>query len=337
MVSLSTLWFILIGILFTGFLFLEGFDFGVGALVPFVAKNDAERQIAIGTIGPVWDGNEVWLLTAGGAMFAAFPYWYATMFSGFYLALFLVLVALIVRGVTFEFRNKDAYRIWRENWDTALSISSILPAILFPVAFANLIGGTPLAIQNGRLEYIGGFFDLLTPFTLSAGIAGCAFLLYHGAVYLALKSSGKVEARSIALGQKLGIATLGTALLLALMAWITLGINGVLSPLLFVLAMLLAVCSYLVFTKGKYKLALALNFLVIVFGMASLFTGLFPNVMISSLDPSLSLSIADAASSSYTLKTMTIITATLLPVVLLYQLWTFKVFKSRVTINDVKY
>jgi len=337
MVTLTTLWFILIGVLFTGFLFLEGFDFGVGALLPFVAKNDEERQIAIGTIGPVWDGNEVWLLTAGGAMFAAFPYWYATMFSGFYLALFVVLGALIVRGVTFEFRNKRDSRFWRDNWDTALSISSILAAFLFPVAFANLIGGTPLDMVGGRLEYVGGFFDLLTPFTIVSGVAGLIFMLYHGAVYLSLKSSGNVETRSITIGKKLGLFTLLSAALLTVMAYITLGLDELLPPVLFGAALLTAILSYGLFIKGKYKFALACNLGVILFGMASLFTGLFPNVMISSVDIALSLSIENAASSDYTLKTMTIIALTLLPIVLAYQFWSFRVFKSRMTLKDVKY
>lgn len=337
MVTLTTLWFILIGVLFTGFLFLEGFDFGVGALLPFVAKNDEERQIAIGTIGPVWDGNEVWLLTAGGAMFAAFPYWYATMFSGFYLALFLVLGALIVRGVTFEFRNKRESRFWRENWDTALSLSSVLAAILFPVAFANLIGGTPLDMVDGHLEYVGGFFDLLTPFTLLAGVAGCVFMLYHGAVYLSLKSSGLVEKRSISIGKKIGIMAIVTALLFAGVAYVTLGVDELLPPALLGLALIAAIISYVLFIKSNYKLAMVCNLGVIIFGMASLFTGLFPNVMISSIDQALSLSIENAASSDYTLKVMTVIALTLLPIVLAYQYWSFRVFKSRMTLKDAKY
>lgn len=337
MVTLTTLWFILIGVLFTGFLFLEGFDFGVGALLPYVAKNDEERQIAIGTIGPVWDGNEVWLLTAGGAMFAAFPYWYATMFSGFYLALFVVLAALIVRGVTFEFRNKRESRFWRANWDTALSLSSVLAAFLFPVAFANLIGGTPLDMVDGHLEYVGGFFDLLTPFTVLAGLAGCIFMLYHGAVYLSLKSSGVVETRSISIGKKLGVAALISSVLFAALAYFTLGVDEILPPVLFALALVVAVVSYVLFTKSNYKLAMLCNLGVIVFGMASLFTGLFPNVMISSIDQALSLSIENASSSDYTLKVMTVIALTLLPIVLGYQYWSFRVFKSRMTIKDVKY
>lgn len=338
MVTLSTLWFLLIGVLMTGFLFLEGFDFGVGALVPFVADSDEERQVAIGTIGPVWDGNEVWLLTAGGAMFAAFPYWYATMFSGFYLALFLVLACLIVRGVTFEFRNKKHTKKWRMNWDFALSISSFLCAVLFPVAFANLIGGTPLDLVDGHLDYVGSFFDLLTPFTLLAGLAGAAFMLYHGSVYLSLKASGKVVERSAVLGKRLGLSALVLILAFAALSAVTMGFGKPLSALCFGLSILAFLGSYLQFGKAKYGMSLLLNGFVIVFAMGALFTGLFPNVMLSSIDPvNLSLSIQNASSSPYTLKIMTFTAVFLLPVVLAYQLWSFKVFKDRVTAKSAKY
>ncbi|GAB6106460.1 cytochrome d ubiquinol oxidase subunit II [Fusibacter bizertensis] len=337
MVNLTNLWFLLIGVLFTGFIFLEGFDFGVGILLPFVAKGDEQRQIAIGTIGPVWDGNEVWLLTAGGAMFAAFPYWYATMFSGFYLALFVVLASLIVRGVTFEFRNKSDSRFWRDNWDTALSISSLISAILFPVAFANLIGGTPLEIANGKLEYVGGFFDLLTPFTLIAGLYGCIFIAFHGAVYLSVKSSGTVETNSIAIGKKLGLFALVACVLFIGTAYLSLKDTSVLSGLFLAGSGIILAAAYFLFRSGKIKLTLLLNFLVIALTMTALFTGLFPNAMVSSLGSANNLTLADAASSVYTLKVMSVIALTLLPFILAYQYWTFRVFKARMTLKDVKY
>lgn len=338
MVTLANVWFLLVGVLFTGFIFLEGFDFGVGALVPFVGKTDEERQTAINTIGPVWDGNEVWLITAGGAMFAAFPYWYATMFSGFYLALFLVLFALIVRGVTFEFRNKLGDKKWRNRWDYALSVSSLLCAILFPVAFANLIGGTPLEMVNGRLDYVGNFFDLLTPFTLLAGLTGCAFMLYHGSIYLTLKASGEVVNRSIALGKKLSLATLVLAVSFAGLSAVQMGFGKPLSVAFFGLALIAFVGSYFMFSKGKFGTAFLLNFVTIVGGMGALFAGLFPNVMISSIDmENLSLSIANASSSSYTLSVMTVIACTLLPIVLAYQFWTYRIFKERVDLKKMKY
>lgn len=337
MVNLSELWFLLIGVLFTGFVFLEGFDFGVGALVPFVAKTDEERQTAINTIGPVWDGNEVWLITAGGAMFAAFPYWYATMFSGFYFALFLVLFALIVRGVTFEFRNKLGDASWRKKWDIALSISSFLCSILFPVALANLIGGTPLDMVNGRLDYVGGFFDLLTPFTLLAGLAGSAVMLYHGSVYLAMKGSGKVVENSIALGKKLSLVALVLVAALAIYSAVFMGFGKPVSVAFFAVGILAALASIYLFHKGQYLKAFGLNLVAVIGGMGALFAGLFPNVMISSVDPSLSLTIANASSSPYTLSVMTIVACTLLPLVLGYQIWTYKVFKGRVDIKKMKY
>src|SRR5512136_3041182 len=166
--QLNSLWFILIGVLFTGFFILEGFDYGVGILSPFLAKNDDERRVMFNTIGPWWDGNEVWLLTAGGAMFAAFPNWYATLFSGFYLALFLMLVALIVRGVGFEFRSKDSHPAWRAAWDWMIFFGSAVPALLWGVALANLLKGTPI---DATMTFTGGFFDLLSPYTLIAGLA----------------------------------------------------------------------------------------------------------------------------------------------------------------------
>ncbi len=190
--DLQTLWFILIAVLFTGFLFLEGFDYGVGILLPFVARNDHERRIVINSIGPVWDGNEVWLLTAGGAMFAAFPNWYATLFSGFYLALFLILIALIVRGVAFEFRSKDDRPQWRSLWDGAIFIGSLVPALLWGVAFGNILRG--LAI-DASMTYVGSFFDLLNPYALITGVVLLGLFILHGALFLQLKTDGVIRER----------------------------------------------------------------------------------------------------------------------------------------------
>ncbi len=338
MVDLSILWFGVIGVLLTGFLFLEGFDFGVGALVPFVAHTDEERRIAINTIGPVWDGNEVWLLTAGGAMFAAFPYWYATMFSGFYLALFAVLACLIVRGVTFEFRHQIPTKKWRNGWDWALSISSILCAVLFPVAFSNLIGGTPIGMVDGHLDYVGGFFDLLTPFTLMAGVTGAAFFLYHGSVYLSMKATGNVLDRSVMLGRKLGAVALVLGVLFAILTAAKMGFGKPVSAGFFGLALVAVIFSYQAFLGKSFGKALLLNGVGVICVMVSLFSGLFPYVMLSSIDPlQYSLSIKDASSSPYTLGIMSVTTLILLPVVLGYQWWTFKVFKNRVYPKDLEY
>ena len=191
--DLQTLWFVLIAVLFTGFLFLEGFDYGVGILLPFVAKKDQERRIVINSIGPVWDGNEVWLLTAGGAMFAAFPNWYATLFSGFYLALFLILVALIVRGVAFEFRSKDRSPRWRKLWDVAIFFGSFIPALLWGVAFGNILRGVAI---DASMTYVGTFFDLLNPYALVGGLVTLTLFVVHGALFLELKTAGAVQRRA---------------------------------------------------------------------------------------------------------------------------------------------
>ena len=187
--SFQTTWFLLIAVLWVGYFILEGFDFGVGALLPFVSRNEADRRAVLTTLGPVWDGNEVWLLVAGGATFAAFPEWYATLFSGFYLPLFLILVSLIVRGVAFEYRSKYGKAQWRQRWDIAIVISSAVPALLWGVAFANIVRGVPIKMSEaGNLEYVGGFFNLLNPYALLGGVVTLSVFLTHGAIFLSLKT-----------------------------------------------------------------------------------------------------------------------------------------------------
>ena len=190
--TLQTIWFLLIAVLWIGYFILEGFDFGVGMLLPQVAKNEAERRAVITTLGPVWDGNEVWLLVAGGATFAAFPEWYATLFSGFYLPLFLILVGLIVRGVSFEYRSKYGRAEWRSRWDIAIVVSSAIPSLLWGVAFANIVRGVPLEKKNGVIEYSGGFFNLLNPYALLGGVVTLTVFLTHGAIFLSLKTDGEI-------------------------------------------------------------------------------------------------------------------------------------------------
>src|SRR5512138_2285092 len=191
--DLNTLWFILIAVLFTGFFFLEGFDYGVGMLLPFLGKDDTDRRVILNSIGPFWDGNEVWLLTAGGAIFAAFPNWYATMFSGFYLALALVLLALIVRGVAFEFRSKDERPGWRAAWDWLIFAGSLLPGLLFGVALANIVRGVPI---DGNMQYRSGLLYLLNPYSLLAGVTALVAFILHGAIFLSLRSAGVVLERA---------------------------------------------------------------------------------------------------------------------------------------------
>jgi len=216
--NLNTLWFTLIAVLWVGYFFLEGFDFGVGILLPFVSKDDADRRVVINSIGPVWDGNEVWLLVAGGATFAAFPEWYATLFSGFYLPLFLILVALIIRGVAFEYRGKDARPGWRNRWDWVIFIGSFVPALLWGVAFANIVRGVPIDAAH---EYAGGFWNLLNPYALIGGLASLSLFTLHGALFLSLKTQGDVEDRARGVARNLGWISL--VFMIAFLVWTYVG------------------------------------------------------------------------------------------------------------------
>jgi cytochrome d ubiquinol oxidase subunit II len=328
--NLNTLWFALIAVLWTGYFFLEGFDFGVGMLLPFVSEDDLDRRVVINTIGPVWDGNEVWLLVAGGATFAAFPEWYATLFSGFYLPLFLILVALIIRGVAFEFRGKEDNPRWRATWDWAITLGSFLPALLWGVAFANIIHGVPIERVNGYLEYTGGFFNLLNPYALLGGLASLSLFLLHGALFLSLKTGGRVEERVNSLTRRL--AWPAVILVLAFMLWtyIDLG-EGLIPGLLPLLAVggLIAI-PFLALSK-RIGWAFIANGAAIALIVATLFITLYPNVMPSSIAPSFSLDVYNAASTNLTLKTMTVVAIIFTPVVLVYQSWTYWTFRKRIT------
>jgi cytochrome d ubiquinol oxidase subunit II len=329
--DLNTLWFVLIGVLFGGFFVLEGFDYGVGMLLPFLGKTDDERRRIINTIGPVWDGNEVWLLTGGGAIFAAFPHWYATLFSGFYLALFLVLAALIVRGVAFEFRSKDENPRWRATFDRLIFVGSLLPAILFGVALANLLKGVPI---DRSKSFVGGFFDLLSPYTLLAGLATGALFVTHGAIFLNLRSVEPIRARAGAVIKKAGPLATTLLLLFALGTYrwtdvyARLGVNPGLVPLLALGSLLAA--GYLIH-KQSMGWAFVMTTLTILFTVATLFVALFPRVMVSSLNPEWSLTIYNAASTPYTLRIMSVVAGIFLPIVLAYQAWTYWVFRQRIT------
>jgi len=329
--DLNTLWFVLIAVLFTGFFVLEGFDYGVGILLPFVAKTDAERRRVINTIGPVWDGNEVWILTGGGAIFAAFPHWYATLFSGFYLALFLILAALIVRGVAFEFRSKDPSPRWRATWDRMIFVGSLLPALLWGVALANLLRGVPI---DASKNYVGGFFDLLSPYTLVAGLASLGLFLTHGAIFLNLKSTDPIRSRATAAIKRIGPFATVLLLLFVIGTYLAtdvyerLGVNPGLVPLGALGALVSA--GYLIH-RERMGWAFVMTTLSIALSVATLFIALFPRVMVSSLDPSWSLTIYNAASTPYTLRIMSIVAAVFVPLVLAYQGWTYWVFRHRIT------
>lgn len=331
--ELNVLWFILIGVLFVGFFFLEGFDYGTMMLLPILGKKDVERRIIINTIGPVWDGNEVWLLTAGGAIFAAFPNWYATMFSGFYLALFLILVALIFRAVAFEFRSKVETVRWRKSWDMVLSVGSLIPALLFGVAFGDMIYGLPI---DGEMEYVGNFFSLLTPFGLLTGVTALVFFLYHGSVLISLKTTGDLLKRTQALSKKLGLVSGGLWLLLALVAALVLGVEAV-PAVLTVLALAALAFSVMNQRKDRNGRAMIGNAVTVIAIVAAYFTGMFPNVMVSSLDAAFNLTVQNASSTPYTLKVMTVVALTLVPLVLAYQTWSYWVFRKRVTGDKLEY
>ncbi|WP_160688695.1 cytochrome d ubiquinol oxidase subunit II [Clostridium sp. C2-6-12] len=333
--DLGIIWFILIGILFAGFFFLEGFDFGVGILLLLIGKKDTDRRIIINTIGPVWDGNEVWLITAGGAIFAAFPNWYATMFSGFYLALLVVLIALILRGVAFEFRSKDESQKWRNGWDKVIFVSSLLLAILFGVALSNFIKGVPI---DQTMNYVGGFFDLISIYTLVAGITTLLVFIFHGAVFLALKAEESIAEKAINIAKPFGVSAIIVSVLLFVLTFLQTDMFN--SKLALVAAIVSLVCLilswYLVGVK-KAKIAMLTNGLSIALGVAALFAGLFPRVMVSSIKPEYSLTIANASSTVNTLALMTKVAVIFVPIVLAYQAWSYWIFRKRVTTKDLEY
>jgi cytochrome d ubiquinol oxidase subunit II len=328
--ELTDVWFLLIAVLWIGYFFLEGFDFGVGVLLPALGKNDDERRVMINTIGPVWDGNEVWLLVAGGATFAAFPEWYATLFSGFYLPLLLILVALIVRGVAFEYRGKRDSDQWRAGWDRAIFWGSLVPAILWGVAFANIVRGVPIDADG---TYTGGFFNLLNGYALLGGVVTLGLFVTHGATFLALKTSGVVRERAHGVVVRSGLATAVAAVLF--LGW-TLAEQG--DPASWVLS-ILAALSLLVGLafdrKRREGWAFIFTGLTIALAVATLFVVLYPDVMPSSTDSAFSLTVENAASSPYTLKVMTWVAVVMTPIVLLYQSWTFWIFRKRIGVDDL--
>jgi cytochrome bd ubiquinol oxidase subunit II len=329
--DLNTLWFILIAVLWIGYFVLEGFDMGVGILLPFLGKDDLKRRTIINTIGPHWDGNEVWLLTAGGATFAAFPNWYATLFSGFYLPLFLILLALIVRGVAFEFRSKDEDPRWRSLWDWAIFAGSAIPALLWGVAFSNFVRGVPI---DGNMVYTGGFFNLLNPYALLGGLVTLAGFTLQGAVFLSLKTTDELCRKSEKISKRLWPVVFGLLAVYVVATYFFtdvlahLGVNPGPVPIAAPIALLVA--GYFI-TRGRSGWAFVMTCLTILFATSTIFMILFPRVLVSSTDPSFSLTIYNAASSPYTLKTMTIVVLIFLPFVLAYQVWAYWVFRKRVS------
>jgi cytochrome bd ubiquinol oxidase subunit II len=325
--NLETLWFVLVCVLWIGFMFLEGFDFGVGMLLQLVGKTPEERRTVIHSIGPVWDGNEVWLLTAGGATFAAFPNWYASMFSGFYLALFLVLVGLIIRGVSFEFWGKVESPRWRSVWEWSLAVGSFLPALLVGVAFANLIRGISLDQQG---NYTGSFWDLLNPYALLGGVVTLLLCLAHGASFLQLRTVAPIKERAAALGRIL--LPLAALAVIGFVAW-TFGETSHHSPgfwITSIVACVAIIAAAALGATGRSGLAFIAGGLGIAMTVATWFTALYPNVIVDSNDHANNLTVFNAASNHYTLVVMTITALILVPIVLIYQIWTYYVFRKRV-------
>ena len=328
---LQILWFILIAVLWIGFYFLEGFDFGVGMLLPFLGKKDEERRAIMNTIGSVWDGNEVWLLTAGGATFAAFPEWYATMFSGFYLALFLLVVGLILRGISFEYRSKDPNPAWRNRFDWMIAIGSFIPSLLLGTAFANLVHGIPI---NADKIFTGNLFTLLNPYGLIGGVTMVSVFLLHGANFLTLKLEGDLRERARELSKKLYKAAAIAVVLLAVTTYIftdistKIGINPGIMPIASVIVLLVTIY----FINNKMEgWAFVSTGIHLILTQVAFFTLMFPRVMVSSTDPAYSLTIFNASSSQYTLTVMSIVALIFVPIVLAYQGWTYYMFRKRIS------
>jgi cytochrome bd ubiquinol oxidase subunit II len=328
--TLATFWFIIIAVLWTGYFILEGFDFGVGILLPVLGRDNTDRRLMINAIGPVWDGNEVWLLTAGGATFAAFPLWYASMFSGFYLALLLILVALIVRGVCFEFRGKVDSPRWRSRWDIAIFAGSVLPAVLWGVAFANIVRGVPL---NAAHVYTGNLLTLLNWYGLLGGLTTLSLFALHGAIFLALKTDGEMRTRARKLAPRIAVAAVPLAA-----AFLTVSQAGHGKPwtdvtaAVAVIALLGGVAATV---KGRDGWAFLGTAVTLLFSVTTLFGDLYPRVFPSSTSAAFSLTVSNASSSHYTLVVMTWVALIFTPVVLAYQGWTYWVFSQRLTRADV--
>jgi cytochrome bd ubiquinol oxidase subunit II len=328
--ELTTVWFGLIAVLWAGYFLLEGFDFGVGVLLPVLGRTEGDRRLMINTIGPVWDGNEVWLLVAGGATFAAFPEWYATLFSGFFLPLLIILIALIVRVLAFEYRGKIDDPVWRRRWDACLIGGSLVPALLWGVAFGNIVRGVPI---NADHEYTGGFVNLLNPYALAGGLTTLVLFTLHGAVFLALKTDGEMRQRAGRLAATLSLPAIviaGGFLLWTALAhhdpagWVLSGAAA--------LALAGAAAATRVRREGWAFLGTAAT---IVLAVAALFVTLFPDVMPSTTAAAFSLTVHNASSTPYTLKVMTWVAVAFTPIVLCYQGWTYWVFRKRLTLDRI--
>lgn len=324
--DLAVLWFWIVAFLFVGYFVLDGFDFGVGMSLPFLAKDDTDRRVLINTIGPVWDLNETWVIVAGASLFAAFPEWYATLFSGFYLALLLILVALIARGVSFEYRHQRPEAEWKRRFDWMIIIGSAVPALLWGVAFANIVQGVPLDADH---NYTGTLFDLLNPYALLGGLTTLLLFFTHGVVFAALKTDGEIRERARRLASRAGVVTIVVAA--AFLVWTGFAHGTAWFGGLAAVAALALTGGWLASGRGAERTAFALMAVTIGAAVFALFAALFPDVMPASNDPANSLTIANASSTPYTLTVMSWTALIFLPLILAYQGWTYWVFRKRVT------
>jgi cytochrome d ubiquinol oxidase subunit II len=325
--NLIPFWFIVIAVLWTGFFLLEGFDFGVGMLHSVVGTDDIGRRAAINTVGPLWDGNEVWLIVAGASMFAAFPGWYATMFSGLYLGMVLLLISLIIRGVAFEYRGKRDAAQWRRTWDVAMTVGSLLAPFVIGVALGDLVHGLPI---DSSQNYTGTFWEIFQPYAVYTGVTLVLLCLLHGATFLSLRTTGDLHERSQRLGRRVAPFTAAAVVGFAVWTHISTTDTFFLRPLelLAILAVLAAV--WLVYDR-RDGFAFAATAVTMASCIVSIFVGLYPNVMVSSTNPAYSLTVHNTASEPYSLKAMTVVVIIFLPLVLAYQCWTYYVFRRRIT------
>ena len=328
--QLHTIWFIIIVVFWIGFFVLEGFDFGVGALHMVIGRTETERRVVINTIGPWWDGNEVWLVVAGAALFAAFPGWYATLFSALYLALVLVLLALFGRGVSFEWRGKRESPRWRKGWSWALTVGSILTPLLIGVALGDMLHGLPI---NRNHDYTGNVFDLLTGYGLMTGVTLLLLCLMHGSTFLALRTTDELRDRARATSRAVGLVAF--LLVIGWVIWTLVVIGGGTIPqptqIFGVIALIFA---WALASTNRDGWAFAASGFAIAAAVGQIFIALYPNVMISSTNHAFNLTVSNSASGHYSLVVMTIVAVLLIPVVLLYQGWSFYVFRKRLAVPD---
>ncbi|MBF0706093.1 cytochrome d ubiquinol oxidase subunit II [Alkalihalobacillus hwajinpoensis] len=337
MIALNELWFILVAVLFVGFFFLEGFDFGVGMASRFLGRNELERRIMVNTIGPFWDANEVWLLTGGGAIFAAFPHWYATMFSGYYIPFVFVLLALIGRGVAFEFRGKVDTPKWIKSWDWVVFVGSIMPPFLFGVLFTSILRGMPI---DEQMNIHAGFSDYVNVYTVLGGVTVAMLCFLHGLVFLTLKTVGDLQKRARELASKVIYGVLASLVAFVGLSYFETDLfsnRGVISVTLIALIVLSYSLAIVFLKKHRDGWAFGMTGAGIALTVSTIFVALFPRVMISSIDAAYNLTVYNSSSGNYSLKVMTIVALTLLPFVLGYQIWSYYVFRKRVDGKDMVY